>query len=45
MRNQRGRPVIHKTGLNGDYMIVLTYVPFASTNGNPADSVTDIFSE
>ena len=39
-----GRPVIDKTGLNGDYLIVLTYVPFASTNGDPADSGSDIFS-
>ena len=39
-----GRPVIDKTGLNGDYVIVLTYVPFASTNGDPADSTSDIFS-
>ena len=36
--------MIHKTGLNGDYLIVLTYVPFASTNGDPADSGSDIFS-
>jgi len=39
-----GRPVIDKTGLNGDYLIVLTYVPFASTNGDPADSASNIFS-
>jgi len=37
-----GRPVINKTGLNGDYLIVLTYLPSISTDGDPADSASDI---
>ena len=39
-----GRPVIDKTGLDGDYMIVLTYLPFGSTNSDPSDPASDIFS-
>lgn len=32
-----GRPVIDKTGLTGDYSIVLTYVPLGATGGEAAD--------
>ena len=39
-----GRPVIDKTGLDGDYMIVLSYLLIASTSGDPADPASDIFS-
>jgi uncharacterized protein (TIGR03435 family) len=39
-----GRPVIDKTGLDGDYLIVLTYALFDSTDGNPSDAASDIFS-
>ena len=39
-----GRPVIDKTGLDGDYMIVLTYLPFGSTTSDPSDSTSDIVS-
>lgn len=39
-----GRPVINKTGLDGDYMIVLTYLPLSSTNGDPSDPASDIVS-
>lgn len=35
-----GRPVIDRTGLEGDFMIVLRYV--ASPSGDPAGSETDI---
>jgi uncharacterized protein (TIGR03435 family) len=37
-----GRPVIDKTGLDGDYMIVLTYLAFTSTD--PSNPASDIFS-
>jgi uncharacterized protein (TIGR03435 family) len=37
-----GRPVINKTGLDGDYMIVLTYFPSASLENEAPDSVTDM---
>jgi uncharacterized protein (TIGR03435 family) len=39
-----GRPVVDKTGLHGDYSIVLTYALFESTDGNPSDAESDIFS-
>jgi len=39
-----GRPVIDKTGLDGDYTIVLTYLPFGSPTGDPSDPASDIFS-
>lgn len=39
-----GRPVIDKTGLVGDYMIVLTYLPFGSMNSDPSDPASEIFS-
>ena len=39
-----GRPVIDKTGLDGKYVIVLTYVPFGSTNSDPSDAASDIFA-
>jgi uncharacterized protein (TIGR03435 family) len=39
-----GRPVIDKTGLDGDYLIVLTYLPFDSANGDPSDPGADIIS-
>jgi uncharacterized protein (TIGR03435 family) len=39
-----GRPVIDKTGLDGDYMIVLTYLPFGSLNSDPSDAASDILS-
>jgi uncharacterized protein (TIGR03435 family) len=37
-----GRPVVDKTGLDGDYMIVLTYLPY--TNSDPSNPESDIFS-
>jgi uncharacterized protein (TIGR03435 family) len=39
-----GRPVVNKTGLNGDYMIALTYRLIDSKNSDPSDAATDIFS-
>jgi uncharacterized protein (TIGR03435 family) len=39
-----GRPVVDKTGLNGDYVIVLTYLPFIATGGDPSDPPSDILS-
>lgn len=39
-----GRPVIDKTDLTGDYMIVLSYLPFGSLNGEPSDPAADIFA-
>lgn len=38
-----GRPVVNKTGLNGDYMIALTYRLISSTNSDSSDAATDIF--
>jgi len=38
-----GRPVIDKTGLDGDYMIVLTYFPLGATSSDPANPMSDIF--
>ena len=39
-----GRLVIDKTGLDGDYMIVLTYVPLGSANSDLSDPASDILS-
>ena len=39
-----GRPVIDKTGLDGDYLIELTYDPFSSTDGDPTAPASNIFS-
>jgi uncharacterized protein (TIGR03435 family) len=39
-----GRPVIDKTGLDGDYLIVLTYHPFSSTDGDASEPASNIFS-
>jgi uncharacterized protein (TIGR03435 family) len=39
-----GRPVVDKTGLDGDYQIELSYVPFGSTSADPSDPASDIFS-
>jgi uncharacterized protein (TIGR03435 family) len=39
-----GRPVIDKTGLNGDYCIVLTYLPFGAGGADPPDPASDIMS-
>jgi uncharacterized protein (TIGR03435 family) len=39
-----GRPVIDKTGLNGDYQIELTYLPTGPTNTDPSDAAFDIFT-
>jgi uncharacterized protein (TIGR03435 family) len=39
-----GRPVIDKTGLTGDYMIALTYLPSVSMASDSSDSAFDIFS-
>lgn len=39
-----GQPVVDKTGLDGDYLIVLTYLPFGSKNTEGADPASDIFS-
>jgi uncharacterized protein (TIGR03435 family) len=37
-----GRPVVDKTGLDGDYQIELVYLPFESSDSDPA--APDIFS-
>jgi len=39
-----GRPVIDKTGLDGDYLIVLTYLSVDASASDPSDSGYDIFS-
>jgi uncharacterized protein (TIGR03435 family) len=39
-----GRPVVDKTGLDGDYTIVLTYLPFGSASSDASDPPSDIFS-
>jgi len=39
-----GRPVIDKTGLDGDYLIVLTYPPRSSTDGDPSEPASNLFS-
>ena len=39
-----GRPVIDKTGLDGDYMIVLNYLPLGAVNNDPGDPAADIVS-
>lgn len=39
-----GRPVIDKTGLNGDYAIILTYLPFGAASRDPSDPASDILS-
>ncbi len=39
-----GRPVIDKTGLDGKYVIVLTYLPLGSTNVDLSDTASDIFT-
>ena len=39
-----GRPAIDRTGLNGDYMIVLTYRPFAAISNDPSIAGSDIIS-
>ncbi len=39
-----GRPVIDKTGLDGDYLIVLTYPPPSATGGDLSEPASDIFS-
>jgi uncharacterized protein (TIGR03435 family) len=39
-----GRPVIDKTGLDGDYLIVLTYPPLGSAGGDASEPASDIFS-
>ena len=39
-----GRPVIDKTGLDGDYLIVLNYLPLGAINGDPSDPASDIIS-
>jgi uncharacterized protein (TIGR03435 family) len=39
-----GRPIVDKTGLDGDYMIVLSYLPLSSTNYDPSDPASDIVS-
>ena len=37
-----GRPVIDRTGLTDDYMIVLRYLPLGSSNADSADPEADI---
>lgn len=37
-----GRPVVDKTGLTGDYMIVLTYHPLGSPSGDATELPSDI---
>lgn len=39
-----GRPVVDKTGLEGDYLIVLTYLPLGSTGADATDPASDIVS-
>ena len=39
-----GRPVIDKTGLHGDYAIILTYRLITSSDNYPSDPASDIFS-
>jgi uncharacterized protein (TIGR03435 family) len=39
-----GRPVVDKTGLDGDYQIELTYLPFGSTNPDASDPAPDIIA-
>ena len=39
-----GRPVIDQTGLQGKFIIVLTYLPFDAINNDPADPSANIFS-
>jgi uncharacterized protein (TIGR03435 family) len=39
-----GHPVLDKTGLDGSYEIVLTYIPYGTAAGDPSDSGFDIFS-
>jgi uncharacterized protein (TIGR03435 family) len=39
-----GRPVIDRTGLQGDYQIELAYFPYTPTEADPVDAVEDIFS-
>jgi uncharacterized protein (TIGR03435 family) len=39
-----GRPVIDKTGLDGDYLIVLTYDPFNSSDGDASEPASNIVS-
>jgi uncharacterized protein (TIGR03435 family) len=39
-----GRPVIDKTGLDGDYQIELAYLANAAVEIDPADPVEGIFS-
>jgi uncharacterized protein (TIGR03435 family) len=34
-----GRPVIDGTGLDGDYLIVLTYLPLGSANNDPESGI------
>lgn len=39
-----GRPVVDKTGLSGRYVIVLSYVPLAAANAEPAGPGADVFA-
>jgi len=39
-----GHPVVDKTGLDGDYLIELAYLPFGADPSDPADPASDIFS-
>jgi uncharacterized protein (TIGR03435 family) len=39
-----GRPVVDQTGLDGDYLIVLTYLPLGSTGADSPDPASDIFA-
>jgi uncharacterized protein (TIGR03435 family) len=39
-----GRPVVDKTGLTGDYTIVLTYAPVSAVDGDSPESAAGIFS-
>jgi uncharacterized protein (TIGR03435 family) len=39
-----GTPVVDKTGLNGDYLIELSYRPLGSAETDPPDPDGDIFS-
>jgi uncharacterized protein (TIGR03435 family) len=39
-----GRPVVDKTGLDGDFLIVLTYLPLSSTSTDSSEPASDISS-
>ena len=40
-----GTPVIDRSGLDGEYLFVLTYRPLNSTENDPSEGSSGIFSE